>query len=165
VEVFTGLSSRRRRDGHIRACLARKNRGFAVIEKFVVDNWPLIAVAVVSGLMLVWPFIAGARSGGLSTLQATQMINQKDAVIIDIRDQAEYAKSHIVNARSFPAKVIEERRAELEKFKGTPVIVSCDTGQRAGQAADKLRALGLVEVHVLAGGLNAWRDAGLPVTR
>ena len=137
-----------------------------MIEKFVIDNWPLIAVAFVSGAMLVWPFVAGARGGArLSTLQATQLINQKDAVIIDIRDQAEYSRGHIANARSYPVKVLEERRAEIERLKATPVIVSCDTGQRAGAAAEKLRAFGLPEVYVLTGGLNAWRDAGLPVSK
>ena len=137
-----------------------------MIEKFVIDNWPLIAVAFASGAMLVWPYVVGARGGNrLSTLQATQMINQKDAVVIDVRDQAEYARGHIVNAKSFPAKVFDERRAELEKLRKAPVIVSCDTGQRAGPAADKLRAFGLAEVYVLAGGVSAWRDAGLPVTR
>ncbi len=137
-----------------------------MIEKFVMDNWPLIAVAFASGAMLVWPYVAGARGGAkLSTLQATQLINQKDAVVIDIRDQGEYARGHIVNARSYPSKVFDERRVELEKLKSAPVIVSCDTGQRAGPAADKLRAFGLAEVYVLQGGLNAWRDAGLPVTK
>jgi rhodanese-related sulfurtransferase len=137
-----------------------------VIEKFVIDNWPLIAVAVVSGAMLVWPLFAGARGGArVSTLQATQMINHKDAVVIDIREQAEYSRGHIANAKSFPVKVLDERRTEIEKLKSHPVIVSCDTGQRAGAAADKLRAFGLADVYVLTGGLNAWREAGLPVAK
>jgi rhodanese-related sulfurtransferase len=140
--------------------------GIELIEKFVIDNWPLFAVALVSGTMLVWPFIAGARGGArVSTLQATQMINQKDAVVIDIRDQAEYSRGHIANAKSYPSKVLDERRAEIEKLKSQPVIVSCDTGQRAGSAAEKLRGFGLSEVYVLTGGLNAWRDAGLPVSK
>ena len=137
-----------------------------MIEKFVIENWPLIAVAFASGAMLVWPYVAGSRGGArVSTLQATQLINQKDALVIDIRDQAEYARGHITNARSFPVKVLEERRSELEKLKSAPVIVSCDTGQRAGAAADKLRSLGMSDVYVLQGGINAWRDAGLPVTK
>ena len=139
----------------------------AVIEKFIIDQWMLIAVAVTSGLMLVWPMIAGARgkSGSLSTLAATQLINQKDAVVIDIRDQGEYAAGHILNARSFPEKVFAERKNELDKLKSTPIIVSCDTGQRAGAAAQKLRDMGFADVHVLQGGLSAWREAGLPVAK
>jgi rhodanese-related sulfurtransferase len=139
----------------------------AVIEKFIIDQWMLIAVAVTSGLMLVWPMIAGARgkSGSLSTLAATQLINQKDAVVIDIRDQGEYAAGHILNARSFPEKVFAERKNELDKLKSTPIIVSCGAGQHAGAAAQKLRDMGFTDVHVLQGGLSAWREAGLPVAK
>jgi rhodanese-related sulfurtransferase len=137
-----------------------------VIEKFVVDNWPLIAVAFVSGGMLVWPAVAGGRGGNrLSTLQATQLINQRDAVVLDIRDQADFARGHIANAKNLPAKVLDERKAEIDKLKDTPVIVSCDTGMRAGASAEKLKALGIKEVFILQGGLNAWREAGLPVTK
>ena len=137
------------------------------IQKFALDNWPLIAVALTSGTMLAWPYLAGARGGGarLSTLQATRLINDSDAVIIDIRDQAEFAGGHIANAKNIPAKVMDERKAEIDKLKGKPVIVSCDTGTRASAGADKLRALGLTEVFTLQGGLNAWRDAGLPVSK
>ncbi len=125
----------------------------------------LIAVAAASGAMLVWPLIAAARKGDmLSTLQVTQMINQKDAVVIDVRDQGEFVRGHILNARNFPDKVFEERRAELEKLKGAPIIVSCENGQRAEPAALKLRAMGLSDVFILKGGLTAWRESGLPVT-
>ena len=116
--------------------------------------------------MLIWPLVAGARNGArLSTLQATQLINQRDAVVIDIRDQGEFARGHIINAKNFPDKVFTERKADLDKLKDTPVIVSCDTGMRAGASADKLRALGIKEVFTLQGGLNAWREAGLPVSK
>lgn len=137
-----------------------------MIEKFVVDNWPLIAVAFVSGGMLVWPAVAGGRGGNrLSTLQATQLINQRDAVVLDIRDQADFARGHIANAKNLPSKVLDERKAEIDKLKDTPVIVSCDTGMRAGASAEKLKALGIKEVFILQGGLNAWREAGLPVSK
>ena len=88
------------------AALDRRRRvaGNQVIEKFVIDNWPLIAVAVVSGLMLIWPLFAGRGGNRVSTLEATQLINQKDAVIVDIRDQAEFARGHIAGARSLPGQ-------------------------------------------------------------
>ena len=58
------------------------------------------SAVVVSGAMLVWPLFAGARGGArVSTLQATQMINHKDATVIDIREQAEYSRGHIANAK------------------------------------------------------------------
>jgi rhodanese-related sulfurtransferase len=133
--------------------------------KFLTTNWMLVAVAVSSGLMLITPFLMRGRGGSqLSTLQATMMINQKDAVIIDVRDTSDYAKSHITGAKNIPEKTIDERKAELQKIK-TPIIVACQRGERANGAAAKIKALGLTEVFVLDGGQSAWQAAGLPVQK
>ena len=49
---------------------------------FLLENIFLIAIAVISGGMLLWPILGRARggSGGVDTLVATQMVNQKHAV-------------------------------------------------------------------------------------
>src|SRR3990172_11387401 len=86
--------------------------------EFVQNNLLLIAVAFVSGAMLLWPLVRrGAGGPWLTTLQATHMINRDDAVVIDVRDAAEYAKGHILGARSAPLPDLERRLAELAKFK------------------------------------------------
>ena len=136
------------------------------ITNFLTTNWMLIAVAFVSGAMLIFPALQRGRGGPvLSTLEATRLINSKDAVVIDVRDQGDYAKSHIANAKNIPEKLLEERKAELEKLKGVPFIVACATGQRAPTAAEAIRKLGFEEVFVLNGGQAAWTQAGLPVTK
>ena len=54
--------------------------------KFVIDNIFLIAVAIVSGAMLVWPMARrGAGGPSVNTLEATQLINRQDAVVLDVR--------------------------------------------------------------------------------
>jgi len=101
--------------------------------QFLIDNIILIAVAFVSGAMLVWPAIRGRASGPtLSTLQATQLINS-----------------------------LNERLGELKKDK--PVLLVCATGTSAGRIAALLRSRGFAEVFVLAGGIAGWREAGLPL--
>ena len=61
--------------------------------KFVSDNIFLVAVAVVSGGMLAWPVVRrGATGSSVSTLQATQLMNQQNALVLDVRDAAEYQK-------------------------------------------------------------------------
>jgi len=131
--------------------------------QFFIDNALLIAVAFVSGGMLLWPLIR-ARAGGpaLTTLQATQLINSKLAQIVDIRDSTEFARGSLPNARNIPLTELT-RRATKELKKDRPVIVLCNAGNIAGRAAAQLRAAGLAEVYVLAGGINAWREAGLPL--
>jgi rhodanese-related sulfurtransferase len=130
--------------------------------QFFIDNIFLIAIAFISGAMLVWPLVR-SRAGGpsLSTLEATQLINSKNATVIDIRGADEFAKGSLPNARNMPPEKITERLRELKKDK--PVIVVCATGSTAGRVAAQLRAGGLSEVYVLAGGIAAWREAGLPL--
>ena len=134
--------------------------------KFVIDNIFLIAVAFVSGAMLVWPMVRrGAGGPSVNTLEATQLINRQDALVVDVREQAEYAQSHILNARLLPLSQLEARLADIEKFKEKPVIVYCATGNRSGAAAATLRKSGFSNVSNLSGGFAAWRQAGLPVQK
>ena len=131
--------------------------------KFLTENLALIAIAFVSGAMLVWPLVRrGAAGASVGTLEATMLINQKDAVVIDIREPGEFAQLHILNARNVPLGEIEARIRELERFKEKPVIVSCATGNRSGSTASALRKHGFTNVVNLAGGIAAWQQAGLP---
>jgi rhodanese-related sulfurtransferase len=134
--------------------------------KFVLDNIFLIAVAFVSGAMLVWPLARrGAGGPSVNTLEATQMINRQDALVLDVREQAEFAQSHILNARGLPLSQIEARFGDIEKFKDRPVIVYCASGNRSGAAAAALRKHGFSKVFNLNGGFGAWQQAGLPVQK
>ena len=131
--------------------------------KFLTENIFLIAIAFVSGAMLVWPLVRrGAAGASVGTLEATMLINQKDAVVIDVREAGEFAQTHILNSRNVPLGEIEARIKELERFKDKPVIVSCATGNRSGSAASVLRKHGFTNVVNLAGGVAAWQQAGLP---
>jgi rhodanese-related sulfurtransferase len=134
--------------------------------KFITDNILLIAVAFVSGAMLVWPLVRRGMAGaGVGTLQATMLINQKDALVLDIRTPAEFAQAHILHARNVPLADLEARIKDLERFKERPVIVTCATGARSGNAAAILRKHGFKDVVNLDGGLAAWQQAGLPTEK
>ena len=134
--------------------------------KFVMENIFLIAVAFVSGAMLVWPLVR--RGGGgpsVSTLEATQLINRQDALVLDVREQAEYAQSHILNSRGLPLSQLEARLGDIEKYKAKPVIVYCATGNRSNTAAALMRKRGFSSVFNLSGSFAAWQQAGLPVQK
>lgn len=131
--------------------------------QFFIDNAMLIAVAFISGGMLLWPLLRQRAAGpALTTLQATQLINGKHAQVIDVRDPAEFSSGSLPNAKNIPLAELGTRGPK-ELKKDRPVIVLCNSGNIAGRAAAQLRAAGLAEVYVLAGGLNAWRAAGLPL--
>ncbi len=133
---------------------------------FIVKNWALFAIAFVSGGMLMWPLLRkGAGGPWVSTLQATQLMNRDDALGIDLRPAAEYAKGHILGARSIPLADLERRAAELDKHKAKPVILHCGDGNRAGNGVALLRKSGFANVVNLTGGYAAWQQAGLPVEK
>ena len=134
--------------------------------KFVMDNIYLVAVALISGSMLVWPLLRRGGGGArVSASDAVQLINKHDAVIVDIREANEFAAGHILNARNIPLKDIESRVKELAKFKEKPVIVTCDSGNRSRGGVAALKKLGFAQVYNLTGGLGAWQQAGLPTEK
>jgi rhodanese-related sulfurtransferase len=135
--------------------------------KFVQENLLLIAVAFVSGAMLLWPYVRRAGGGpSVSAAQATQLINREDALVLDVRDPGEYGSGHILGAKNVPLSRIAAGGSEIAaKRKDKPVIVYCDNGNRSTKAAAALRSQGYAKVVNLSGGLGAWQQAGLPVEK
>jgi rhodanese-related sulfurtransferase len=134
--------------------------------EFITKNIFLIVIAAVSGGMLLWPLLRKGTGGPwVNTLQATQLMNRDDALVVDLRPAAEYAKGHILGARNIPLPELERRAGELDKHKAKPVIVHCGDGNRAGGGAALLRKGGFANVVNLSGGYAAWQQAGLPVEK
>jgi rhodanese-related sulfurtransferase len=139
----------------------------ADITQFVQTNIWLILIAVASGAMLLWPAIRRTVQGGgeVGTLEATQLINRRDAVVLDVREQGEYAAGHLPNAKHIPLGQLASRLKELEKFKDRPIVITCASGARSGSAQSLLRKNGFQEAVNLKGGIAAWQQASLPVEK
>jgi rhodanese-related sulfurtransferase len=135
--------------------------------KFLQDNILLIAVAFVSGAMLLWPYVRRATGGpSVSPSQATQLINREDALVIDVREPGEYGAGHVLGAKNVPMSRVDTGGAEFAgKRKDRPVILYCDSGNRSAKAAAALRGQGYTRVLNLSGGIGAWQQAGLPVEK
>lgn len=135
--------------------------------EFIQQNIWLVLIAAVSGGMLIWPLITGGfgRRNALGVLEATQLINRRDAVVLDVQDAAEYAAGHLPNAKHIPHAQLKDRVREIEKLKTRPVLITCRNGNRAMGASSLLRKAGFTEVFELRGGLVAWEQAGLPLSR
>ena len=139
--------------------------GFSV--KFFTDytNLVLIAVALISGGLLLWPAISRRGRGGLSAAEATQLINRRNAVVIDLRPSADFANGHLPSARHIEFAELQAKVGQLVKNKSNPVLLVCQTGQQSHKAVRIVEDAGYAEVHVLQGGLNAWQQAGMPVVK
>lgn len=133
---------------------------------FLIENWMLIAVALLSGAMLMWPAIAGnAGAGSLNANEAVQLINREKAVVVDVCGADEFKAGHVAGAKNLPLDELESKLSGVVKNKATPVILVCASGARSKRAVAVAKKLGFENAHSLSGGLGAWRAASLPVEK
>ena len=134
--------------------------------EFVQHHVYLFAAFGALLLLFIANEIHGTVSGGkrLGPLDAVRLINDRDALVVDLRPAADFKKGHLLNALNLPVAKLEERATELGKDKSKPVLLYCALGGVAGEAAAKLRKLGYSEVYPLRGGINNWLGSNLPVT-
>lgn len=135
--------------------------------QFLIKNIWLIILAVGSAAMLLWPLLQRNLAGikQVTPNEAVLLINRSDAIVLDVRDDAEFAGSHLPEARHIPLNQLAGRLAELEKFKAKPILVHCQIGARSASACGILRQHEFTQVYNLQGGINAWVEAKLPVVK
>ena len=139
--------------------------GLLTAMSFIQANWMLLLVMFLSGGMLLWPLVQRRMSPmkDIGNLGATQLVNTRNAVLLDVREPAEYGAGRLPKALNVPLSQIGSRAQELGKLTGRPVIVYCERGGRSRNAGTALAKQGITDVYNLAGGFRAWKDAGLPV--
>jgi rhodanese-related sulfurtransferase len=86
-------------------------------------------------------------------------------VIIDIRDKAQYAKGHIIEAISMPSTELPERIKELEKYRDRSIVLCCQIGDTSPKAGTALAKAGFTKLYRLRGGLLAWQNFHLPLVK
>src|SRR5262245_24098825 len=127
----------------------------------------LFGLALASGGMLLWPLVSRPFrvSHEVSAFDAVQLINRRDALVLDVRASGEYAAGHIADAKHIQETQVADRIKELDKFRARPIIVTCATGSRAPGVSGALRKKGFTEAFALRGGIAAWQQASLPLEK
>lgn len=130
---------------------------------FVTEQWLL--VSILSVLVIAF-LLLEARKGGMTIThhQATRLINNGAAVLIDLRDAKEFKVGHIVDAINIPYANLASRIDDLEKYKSKQIIVVDKMGQHAGSAGKILRDKGFQVVR-MQGGMMEWMQQNLPVVK
>jgi rhodanese-related sulfurtransferase len=136
---------------------------------FLYDNIFLVIIAFVSGGMLVWPLVS--RISGvkhIGTLEATQLLNSKNGILVDLREDNQIASGIIPQAIRSPFSNFQEGIVKLKKKSKpnknpAPIILLTSSGSGASSVVKQLEKDGFAEVFVLNGGFDAWKQAGLPV--
>jgi rhodanese-related sulfurtransferase len=135
--------------------------------QFIASNFFPISLALLSGTMILWSMFGNRFRGvkEVDTNGALQLINHKDAFVLDVREPSEYEGGHLLNARLIPLGKLKERVGELEKYKDKPLVVVCRSGNRSGTACAILSKMGFDQAYNLMGGMMAWQKASLPVKK
>jgi rhodanese-related sulfurtransferase len=100
----------------------------------------------------------------VSAAEAVLLIN-KGASVLDLRAPGDFSAGHIINARNLPLAELDGRVAELEKYRGQPMVLCCKDGSDAGNAASRLAKLGFGPLNALKGGIAAWQREQFPLER
>lgn len=133
---------------------------------FVLRHWQLSTLFV---LLLVAYMVFEFKqetggSGKVSPDEAIGLMNHEHAVILDIRSKEEFSTGHLLGAQHVAADESDAKLKRFQKYSQKPVIVVCAQGKSSVKFVKRLEEQGLTKVSSLAGGVNAWRDAGLPLT-
>jgi rhodanese-related sulfurtransferase len=142
------------------------------------NNWKIIPVLLLVVMALVACGAQPAAPAPAADLAAVETLNlpveldpatveqirnRDDVILIDVREDFEYAEGHIPGATLIPLKQIPDRLAEIPTDK--TVVAVCRSGNRSGQATDFLREQGFDNVHNMQGGMNAWSQTGYEIEK
>ena len=97
----------------------------------------------------------------LDTLSATTLMDEKDLIILDVREDKERKSGFIANDIHIPLAQVKNKLGTLDKSK--KVLVYCHSGSRSAHIAGLLTRNEFEQVYSLRGGINAWKKANLPI--
>ena len=105
-------------------------------------------------------------SSTVAAIDLREMIDSAAPLrLLDVRTPGEFETAHIPGAYNVPLDVLREHRDEIRQHLDEEVVLVCRSGQRAAQAEESLRQVGLSNVHILDGGMTAWEGDGYGVNR
>jgi rhodanese-related sulfurtransferase len=85
-------------------------------------------------------------------------------VLVDVREESEWAKDHLPGAVYLGKGVIERDVEKQIPDTATPLVLYCGGGYRSALAADNLQKMGYTNVISMDGGIRVWRERGFPLT-
>lgn len=129
---------------------------------------PYLSLALAAlTLALVFTEVAGLFRGfkALGPAQLTALINRDNALVVDLRPQADFEKGHIPGSKNVQMSQFDPENKQLTAARALPVVLVCKSGQTAASAAGRLHKAGFERVYVLDGGIGAWQQADLPLVK
>ena len=131
-----------------------------------IDNLALIALLLVSGAALFLPTLSTLIGGkGLSPTEATIWINRRKAHVLDLRSEEAFKAGHLPGAKFANPSSLTAAIEKLKLDRKNPLVLVCETGVQSRKLVAQAQKLGFVEVGALDGGVQAWKEAALPLVK
>jgi len=105
---------------------------------------------------------AKKRIREISPAEAEEQVARGEAVLIDVREESDWNDAHARGAKHLSRGIVELEIEDEIPDTSQPIICYCGGGSRSALVAESLQKMGYTNVRSLAGGLRAWREAGLP---
>ena len=135
--------------------------------QFIQNHLLLCAAAIIALVAIIVEEIRGKISGTprLNPQEATFLINRENAVICDLRKNAIFSGGHILGSINIERESVDAHIKKLEAHKSNPIILVDDIEANAVAVGNKLVKQGFAKINILAGGMVAWKDAHLPLSK
>jgi len=125
----------------------------------------MLALALAAALMFLPRLVRRYKAGLMITPEILQtLLAEGKVAVVDVRDATDFhgETGHVPSARNIPMSELPTRIAELEPWRKDGVVLICRTQVRSGQAARLLAGQGFGGLRIVNGGMQAWRQLGLP---
>lgn len=132
-----------------------------------IGNHPVLtaAFAAVLTFIVINEVRRKSASREINPKDAVRIINDENALMLDIREPGDYKAGHIINAKNIPFSRFDEEVPRVSGDKNRPVIVYCKSGMNSQAACGKLQSAGYARVYCLKNGLIGWQEENLPVEK
>ncbi|OOF53227.1 rhodanese-like domain-containing protein [Rodentibacter trehalosifermentans] len=98
--------------------------------------------------------------------EVIRLMNNEDAVVIDLRTLDEYQRGHIINSINLlPSDIKNANLGKIEQHKEKPLVLVDINGISAPTSAALLVKQGFTKVYILKEGISAWMGANLPIVK
>jgi rhodanese-related sulfurtransferase len=137
------------------------------LPHFIGNHVLLVAAFVVIVLALAGLEVSRRFRGfrELTPAQLVQMINRGSPLVVDLSAIADFEKGHIAGSRNVTPSQFDPENKDLAKARDLQIVTVCKSGVTAGKAARRLVKAGFTNVATLAGGIDAWKRADLPLAK
>ncbi len=150
------------------ACGTPVNISLLPMTHFFFTRHHFFVLSLVTSLWWLSLTACGQQSPtAITALSPTEFAkrSQQEVVVLDVRTPAEYERGHLATAQplNFYDKQLDDRIARLDTHH--TYLIYCTVGQRSQRVAELMARKGFKHLYHLQGGLQAWQQAGYPVTQ